>query len=65
MLLTFLQREHSLQEDILAKWEAGEVIHPSKLSQVRNERVESIVSNYHNREMLAYLRGIAHNQGRS
>ena len=60
-LLTFLQREQSLQEAILAKWEAGEVIHPSKLSQVRNERVESIVSNYHNREILAYLRGIAHN----
>ena len=60
-LLTFLQREQSLQEAILAKWEADAVIHPSKLSQVRNERVESIVSNYHNREILAYLRGIAHN----
>ena len=42
-LLTFLKREQSLQEAILTKWEADEVIHPSKLSQVRNERVESIV----------------------
>ena len=42
-LLKFLQSEQSLQEFLLAKWEAGEVLQPFKLSQVRNESAESIV----------------------
>ena len=46
---------------MLTKWEAGEVKQPSKLSQSHNERLEIIVSNYHNNERLVYLRGIAHN----
>ena len=55
--LTFLQREQSLQETMLTKWEAGEVNSRLRLSQSRNESVESIVYNYHNREKLPYLRG--------
>ena len=57
-LLSHLQREQSLQEANVVKWEAGEI---SKSRETRNERIFNIVSKYENREMLSYLRGIAFN----
>ena len=60
-LLSHLQREQSLQEANVVKWEAGETSSISKSSETRNERIFNIVSNYENRETLSYLRGIAFN----
>ena len=60
-LLNHLQREQSLQEANVVKWEAGEISSISKSSETRNERIFNIVSNYENRETLSYLRGIAFN----
>ena len=60
-LLAYLQREQSLQEANLVKWEAGEKSKISKLSETRNERILTLVEGYYSRETLAYLRGIAYN----
>ena len=51
-LLTFFQREQSLQEAILAKLVAGEVAHTNKLSQARNTQIENVVSKYYSRDRL-------------
>ena len=59
-LLSFLQKEQSLQEAIYAKWEGGTLKERSKLSLEREKRIFSIVVNYDNRETLEY-RGIAYN----
>ena len=58
-LLTVLQREQSLHEATLAKWEAGEVKIASRTIQERNERLQTLVPSYEDRETLSYLRGIA------
>ena len=60
-LLTVLQREQSLQEATLAKWEAGEVKIASRTMQERNERLQTLVSSYEERETLSHLKGIAKN----
>ena len=60
-LLSFLQKEQSLQEAIHAKWEGGSLKGCSRLSVEREKRIYTIVINYDNRETLEYLRGIAYN----
>ena len=60
-LLMHLQREQSLHEATLIKWETGEISKPSKKSEARNTRIFTLVEDYHNREILTFLRGIAHN----
>ena len=60
-LLSFLQKEQSLQDAIYAKWEGGTIKKRSKLSVEREKRIYNIVSNYDNRETLEYLRGLAYN----
>ncbi|KAI6649013.1 hypothetical protein LOD99_6896 [Oopsacas minuta] len=60
-LLMHLQREQSLQEATLARWETGEVPRTSKHSESRNFRILRLVEDYENRENLTYLRGMAHN----
>ena len=59
-LLTALQREQSLHEATLAKWEAGEVKIALRTIKERNERLQTLVSSYEDRETLSYLRGIAY-----
>ena len=44
-----------------AKWEGGNFPLPSKLRIEREERLYNLVSDYTNRDLLTYLRGIAHN----
>ena len=60
-LLTMLQREQTLQEVTVAKWEAGEMKKVPKKIQERNERIQTLVANYNNRDTLQYLRGITFN----
>ena len=60
-LLSFLQKEQSLQEAIYAKWEGGNIKKRSKLSIEQEERIYNIVINYDERETIDYLRGIAYN----
>ena len=60
-LLKFLQREQSLQEARLAKWEAGVTNFQNKKSIEHNERIKTLVSDYANRDTMTYLKGIAHN----
>ena len=60
-LLMHLQHEQSLQEATLVRWETGEVPRTSKHSESRNLRILRLVEDYDNREILTYLRGIAHN----
>ena len=43
------------------KWEGGNFPLPSKLSIEREQRLYNLVSDYSNRDLLTYLRGIAHN----
>ena len=60
-LLIHLQREQSLQEAIYAKWEGGSIKQRSKQSIEQENRLQNIVEDYQNREILSYLRGIAYN----
>ena len=60
-LLSFLQKEQSLQEAIHANWEGVSLKECSRLSVEREKRIYTIVINYDNRETLEYLRGIAYN----
>ena len=60
-LFKFLQREQSLQEAKLIKWESGERIVRSKKSIERDERIQLLVGDYENRDITTYLRGIAYN----
>ena len=60
-LLIHLQREQSLQEAIYAKWEGGSIKQRSKQSIEQEKRLQSIVEDYQNRDILVYLRGIAYN----
>ena len=45
-LLCSLQREQSLQEGNLAKWEAGEIKHKSKVIKMQDQRLQNLVSDY-------------------
>ena len=56
-----LQREQSLQEATLVKWETGETSKTSKHSEARNARNLKLVEDYHKREILQFLKGIALN----
>ena len=56
-----LQREQSLQEAKLVRWETGEMPKTSKQSESRNLRLLTLVEDYNNRETLTFLRGIAYN----
>ena len=60
-LLMHLQREQSLQEAKLVRWETGEMPKTSKQSESRNLRLLTLVEEYNNRKILTYLRGIAYN----
>ena len=60
-LLHFLQLEQSLQEAKLAKWESGDVISHSKDSIARSKRIVAIVTDFQHRDIITYLKGIAHN----
>ena len=61
-LLKVLQREQSLQEAILTKWEAGETrVHTKKEWLIAIRAIQALVSDYENRDTLTYLRGIAYN----
>ena len=60
-LSLFLQREQSLQEAVLAKWEAGETKKRSKHSIARDARILALVADYESRDTLSYLKGIAYN----
>ena len=60
-LISYFQREQSLQEAILVKWETGEIPKVSKLSKSRNERIMSLVADYEYRDIFTYLKGIAYN----
>ena len=44
----------------LVKWKTGETSKTSKHSEARNARILKLVD-YHNREILQFLKGIAHN----
>ena len=57
-LLSFLQKEQSLQDAIYAKLEGGTIKKRSKLSVEREKRIYNMISNYDNRETLEYLRGL-------
>ena len=59
ILFNVLQREQSLQEATLVKWEAGVRKVQSKNSMERNARIHAIVSDYANRKFTNYLKGIA------
>ena len=56
-----LQREQSLQEANLIKWEAGSTMVRSKKSIERENRIQLLVADYVNRDIQTYLRGIAYN----
>lgn len=43
-----------------AKWQEGYIHLPSKFSIDREERIYNLVANYPNRDILIYIRGIAH-----
>ena len=60
-LSMFLQREQSMQEAVLAKWECGEVKKNSKAIIARDARISSLVPDYETRETLSFLKGIAYN----
>ena len=60
-LSMFLQREQSMQEAVLAKWEGGEVKKCSKDIIARNTRNLALVADYEFRETLSFLKGIAYN----
>ena len=60
-LFKSLQREQSLQEAKLIKWESGDTIVRSKKSIERDERIQLLVGDYENRDITTYLRGIAYN----
>ena len=57
-----LQREQGILQDVkYAKWEGGNFPLPSKLSIECKQRLYNLVSDYSNRDLLTYLKGIAHN----
>ena len=56
-----LHREQGIQDVNYAKWEGGNIHLSSKLSIGRDERIYNLVADYPNRDILIYLRGIAHN----
>ena len=60
-LFKCLQREQSLQEANLIKWEAGSTMVRSKKSIERENRIQLLVADYVNRDIQTYLRGIAYN----
>ena len=60
-LSMFLQREQSMQEAVLAKWECGEVKKNSKAIIACDARISSLVADYETRETLSFLKGIAYN----
>ena len=60
-LLRFLQLEQSLQEAQLSKWESGDVKSHSKDSIARSKRILAIVTDFENRDVITYLKGIAMN----
>ena len=49
------QREQSLQEAKLIKWESGERIVRSKKSIERDERILLLVGDYENRDITTYV----------
>ena len=51
-----LQREQGIQDVKYAKWEGGNFPLPSKLSIKREQRLNNLVSEYSNRDLLTYLR---------
>ena len=53
--LKALQREQSLHEAFVTKWEAGERRVHTKKTVEHNERIRALVSDYENRETLTYL----------
>lgn len=57
----YLQREQSLQEANLIKWETGATVKKSKRSITTNERILKVVSEYGTRDIMTYLKGIAYN----
>ena len=59
-LFKSLQREHSLQEAKLIKWESGDTMVSSKKLIEREEHIQLFVGNYYNRDKTTYLRGIAY-----
>ena len=54
-LFNVLQREQSIQEATLVKWEAGQRKLASKKSMERNESILALVSDYANRDTITYL----------
>ena len=60
-LFKCFQREQSLQEAKLIKWEAGSTMVRSKKSIERENRIQLLVADYANRDIETYLRGIAYN----
>ena len=60
-LFKSLQREQSLQEAKLIKWESGDTIVRSKKSIERDERIQLLVGDYENRDITTYVRRIAYN----
>ena len=59
--LLHLQGEQGFEEARLIKWEKGDVPKRSKENIARNERLYHLVSDYVNRGLLTYLRGISYN----
>lgn len=54
-----LQREQSMQEALLAKWEEGDAKKFSKPSIACDDRILELVRHYETRKTLTYLKGIA------
>ena len=56
------KREQSLNHVNISQARAGHQPEPQRrLCQDSNRRIENIVQDYHNRDRLQYLRGLAHN----
>ena len=60
--IDILKREQSLNHVNISQARAGHQPEPQRRSyQHSNRRIKNIVQDYHNRDRLQYLRGLAHN----
>ena len=60
--IDILKREQSLNHVNISQARAGHQPEPQRRRyQDSNRRIENIVQDYHNRNILQYLRGLAHN----
>ena len=62
--INILKREQSLNHVNISQARAGHQPEPQRLDgryQDSNRRIKNIVQDYHNRDRLQYLRGLAHN----